>query len=364
MSNSVFQSVIVQLRDITDRSFGVIDTEGCVVSCTDMSILGERWTDAALKVANAADSIVTFGQRSFKAILGNSNVLEYAVFCSGDDETARSFCQMAYIALNDAKTFYEEKHDRGTFVKNIIMDNILPGDIYIRAKELHFTTDVSRAVLLVRQVNVTDIAVLELIQNMFPDRQHDFVLSVSESDIVVIKEMVPDETSEDVCALAETIERAVQTELHVQTVIGIGTAANHLRELADRYKEAQVAIEVGKVFENEKPVIHYDNLGIGRIIYQLPTTLCEMFLSEAFKKNPIEALDEDTLDTINRFFENNLNVSETARKLYVHRNTLVYRLEKVKKITGLDLREFEDAILFKVAVMVKKYLDSQNTAKF
>ena len=180
----------------------------------------------------------------------------------------------------------------------------------------------------------------------------------------IIKEMTPDETSEDICALAESIEHAVHTELRVQTVIGIGTTANHLRELADRYKEAQVAIEVGKVFENEKPVIHYDNLGIGRIIYQLPTTLCEMFLSEAFKKNPIEALDEDTLDTINRFFENNLNVSETARKLYVHRNTLVYRLEKVKKITGLDLREFEDAILFKVAVMVKKYLDSQNTAKF
>ena len=118
------------------------------------------------------------------------------------------------------------------------------------------------------------------------------------------------------------------------------------------------------MFDTEKSIINYENLGIGRIIYQLPTTLCEMFLSEVFKKNPIEALDEDTLDTINRFFENNLNVSETARKLYVHRNTLVYRLEKVKKITGLDLREFEDAILFKVAVMVKQYLDSQNTAKF
>ena len=272
------------------------------------------------------------------------------MFVEGNDQTARSICILAAVGMTEASTNFEEKHNKAAFVKNIISDNILPGDVYVRAKELHFTTDVSRAVLLVRQVNVTDIAVLELIQNMFPDRQHDFVLSVSES--------------EDVCALVETIERAVQTELHVQTVIGIGTAANHLRELADRYKEAQVAIEVGKVFENEKPVIHYDNLGIGRIIYQLPTTLCEMFLSEAFKKNPIEALDEDTLDTINRFFENNLNVSETARKLYVHRNTLVYRLEKVKKITGLDLREFEDAILFKVAVMVKKYLDSQNTAKF
>ena len=158
---------------------------------------------------------------------------------------------------------------------------------------------------------------------------------------------------------AESIERAVHTELHVQTVIGIGTTANHLRELADRYKEAQVAIEVGKVFENEKPVIHYDNLGISRIIYQLPTTLCEMFLQEVFKKNPIDALDKETLFTINKFFENNLILSETARKLFVHRNTLVYRLEKIKKLTGLDLREFDDAITFKVALMVKKYLASR-----
>ena len=171
--------------------------------------------------------------------------------------------------------------------------------------------------------------------------------------------MTPDETSEDVCALAESIERAVHTELHVQTVIGIGTTANHLRELADRYKEAQVAIEVGKVFENEKPVIHYDNLGIGRIIYQLPTTLCEMFLSEVFRKGSIDSLDQETLFTIQKFFENNLNVSETSRKLFVHRNTLVYRLEKIKKLTGLDLREFDHAIVFKVALMVRKYLASR-----
>ena len=199
---------------------------------------------------------------------------------------------------------------------------------------------------------------------MFPDKQQDFVLSINETDIAVVKQLAPGTEKADLLQMAQSIEQTLRSELFVKTVIGISTVAGHLRELADAYKEAQVAIEVGKVFENEKPVIHYDNLGIGRIIYQLPTTLCEMFLSEAFKKNPIEALDEDTLDTINRFFENNLNVSETARKLYVHRNTLVYRLEKVKKITGLDLREFEDAILFKVAVMVKQYLDSQNTAKF
>ena len=359
MSNSVFQSVIVQLRDITDRSFGVIDTEGCVVSCTDMSILGERWTDAALKVSGAADSIVTFGQRSFKAILGNSNVLEYAVFCSGDDETARSFCQMAYIALNDAKTFYEEKHDRGTFVKNIIMDNILPGDIYIRAKELHFATDAPRAVFLIRQVGHSDVATVDVLAGMFPDKMQDFVLSINETDIAVVKQIAPGTEKAELLQTAQTIEQTLRSELFVKTVIGISTVAGHLRELADAYKEAQVAIEVGKVFETEKTIINYENLGIGRLIYQLPTTLCEIFLSEVFKKNSIDTLDQETLFTINKFFENNLNVSETARKLFVHRNTLVYRLEKIKKLTGLDLREFDDAITFKVALMVKKYLVSR-----
>lgn len=361
MSNSVFQSVIVQLRDITDRSFGVIDTEGCVVSCTDMSILGERWTDAALKVANAADSIVTFGQRSFKAILGNSNVLEYAVFCSGDDEMARSFCQMAYIALNDAKTFYEEKHDRGTFVKNIIMDNILPGDIYIRAKELHFATDAPRAVFLIRQVGHSDVATVDVLAGMFPDKMQDFVLSINESDVAVIKQITGGTTPEDLEKIAKSMEDTLKNELRIKTVIGIGTVSDHLRELADSYKEAQTAIDVGKVFDTEKSITDYENLGIGRLIYQLPTTLCEIFLSEVFKKNSIDSLDQETLFTINKFFENNLNVSETSRKLFVHRNTLVYRLEKIKKLTGLDLRQFDHAIVFKVALMVRKYLTSRET---
>ena len=159
--------------------------------------------------------------------------------------------------------------------------------------------------------------------------------------------------------MAQNIEQTLRSELFVKTVIGISTVAGHLRELADAYKEAQVAIEVGKVFETEKTIINYENLGIGRLIYQLPTTLCEIFLSEVFKKNSIDTLDQETLFTINKFFENNLNVSETSRKLFVHRNTLVYRLEKIKKLTGLDLREFDDAIIFKVALMVKKYLVSR-----
>ena len=361
MSNSVFQSVILQLKDVSDRVFGVIDTEGSVISCTDVTLLGERWNDAALKVANSSESVVTFGQKCFKAIVSNANFFEYAVFCSGSDEAAKTCCLMAYIALNDAKNFYEEKHDRGTFVKNIIMDNILPGDIYIRAKELHFATDAPRAVFLVRQIGHADVATVDVLSGMFQDKQQDFVLSINETDIAVVKQITPSTTSEELEKLAQSMEDTLKYELFVKTVIGFGTVAEHLRNLADSYKEAQTAIDVGKVFDTEKSIINYENLGIGRLIYQLPTTLCEIFLSEVFKKNSIDSLDQETLFTINKFFENNLNVSETSRKLFVHRNTLVYRLEKIKKLTGLDLRQFDHAIVFKVALMVRKYLSSRES---
>jgi carbohydrate diacid regulator len=266
---------------------------------------------------------------------------------------------MAYIALNDAKVFYEEKHDRGTFVKNIILDNILPGDIYVRAKELHFATDAPRVVFLVRQNGHADVATVDVLSNLFPDRGQDFVLSVNETDIAVVTQMDKEPEAGELEASAKQIAELLKKELEIDTVIGIGTVARHLRELADAYKEAQTAIEVGKVFDDEKTIINYESLGIGRLIYQLPTTLCDIFLSEVFKKNSIDSLDQETLFTINEFFDNDLNVSETSRKLFVHRNTLVYRLEKINKQIGLDLRKFDHAIVFKVAMMVRKYLSSQ-----
>ena len=361
MANNVFQNVMVQLKDVADRVFGVIDTEGYVISCTDNMLLGERWPDVVLKITGSDQQVITFGQKTFRAIMSSANFFEYAVFCSGDDDQARACCNLAYIALNDAKTFYEEKHDRGTFVKNIIMDNILAGDIYIRAKELHFATDAPRAVFLIRQVGHSDVATVDVLAGMFPDKLQDFVLSINETDIAVIKQLSGPVEEDELEKIATAMEDTLKNELFVKSVIGIGTVAEHLRSLADSYKEAQTAIDVGKVFDTEKSIINYEHLGIGRLIYQLPTTLCEIFLSEVFKKNSIDSLDQETLFTINKFFENNLNVSETSRKLFVHRNTLVYRLEKIKKLTGLDLREFDHAIIFKVALMVRKYLSSRET---
>ena len=347
------------MKESTDRVIGVIDEDGSVIACNDLPVIGENWSSVVEAINGVRDGVVVADGKTFKALGSWSSQFDYAVFVRGEDEQARLICSMAAVALNGAKAYYEEKHDKATFVKNIISDNIMLGDIYIRAKELHFATEAPRAVFLIRQVEQTDLAVIDAIQSLFPDRQSDFVVSVNETDIVLIKQVQEGMTGRELIHLAQQISEMMENDLKVRVVIGIGTVVTHIRDLARAYKEAQMAINVGKVFDTERSIVNYDNLGIGRLIYQLPTTLCEMFLQEVFKKNPIDALDQETLFTINKFFENNLNVSETARKLFVHRNTLVYRLEKIKKLTGLDLREFDDAITFKVALMVKQYLRSR-----
>ena len=359
MSSRIFQGVIVQMKDATTRCIGVVDEQGFVIACSELSMIGSRLDDFQAAVGEVQEQLFSTDARTYKILSASTARFEYAVFVEGNDQTARSICILAAVGMTEASTNFEEKHNKAAFVKNIISDNILPGDIYIRAKELHFPTELPRAVYLVRQVGRSDVAVVELLQSMYPDTQQDFVINVNETDIALVRQVPADTTGEELTRVGRTIEERLKSELFVRTTIGIGTISEHLRELADSYKEAQVAIEVGKVFDTEKTVINYENLGIGRLIYQLPTTLCEIFLSEVFRKNSIESLDQETLFTINMFFENSLNVSETSRKLFVHRNTLVYRLEKIKKLTGLDLREFDDAITFKVALMVKKYLASR-----
>ena len=359
MSSRMFQGVVLQMKDSVNRMVGVLDADGIVVACSELTCIGEHWSGAVAAINAAENGTAYFEGKTFKPLTGRGAQFDYAAFVKGEDEIATSLCAMAVVAFNGAKTYYEEKHDKATFVKNIISDNILLGDIYIQAKELHFVSEAPRAAFLVRQLGPADPSVIDVIQNLFPDKQTDFVLSINETDVAVIKQLPEGSDIRDLQKIAKQIATAVTQEAGIKVVIGIGSVVNHIRDLARAYKEAGVAIDVGRVFDTEKSIINYENLGIGRLIYQLPTTLCEMFLQEVFKKNPIDALDQETLLTINKFFENNLNVSETARKLFVHRNTLVYRLEKIKKLTGLDLREFDDAITFKVALMVKKYLISR-----
>ena len=354
MSNRLFQGVVHQMREAIDRTIGVIDESMSIIACSDLGRIGEVAEAITTESFTAQEAFVRDGY-TYKTF-GSRPRSEHILFVEGTDDQAAKFASLLAVSLASIKQYYDEKYDRGNFVKNVILDNILPGDIYLKARELRFNNDVNRVVLLIRISSRTDVSAYDVVQNLFPDKNKDFVININETDIALVKEIRAGIESKDLEKLARSIVDTLSSEFYTQATVGIGTVVEGIKDLARSFKEAQVALEVGKVFDTEKVIVNYDNLGIARLIYQLPTTLCEMFLREVFKKGSIDSLDQETLFTIQRFFENNLNVSETSRKLFVHRNTLVYRLEKIKRLTGLDLREFDDAIVFKVALMVKKYL--------
>jgi len=361
MSNRLFQGVIHQMRDSIDRTIGVIDESSVIIACSELGKIGEVIESVTADDIVSQSAFVS-GNYTYKSF-GSRPRPEYAVFVSGNDPEASKYVGLLSVSLNSIKQYYDEKYDRSNFIKNVILDNILPGDIYLKSRELRFNADVSRVCMLIKVTSKTDVSAYDVVQNLFPDKNKDFVININETDIALVKEIRSNIDPRDIDKLASSIVDTLSSEFYTHCVIGIGTVVENIKDLARSFKEAQVALEVGKVFDTEKNIVSYNNLGIARLIYQLPTTLCDMFLKEVFKRGSIESLDHETLFTIQRFFENNLNVSETSRKLFVHRNTLVYRLEKIKKITGLDLREFEDAIVFKVALMVKKYLSS-NPSKY
>ncbi|MDR2559308.1 MAG: helix-turn-helix domain-containing protein [Oscillospiraceae bacterium] len=361
MSNRLFQGVIQQMKDAIGRVIGVIDENATVVACSEAPKLGTSTDFFSIEIGESHDIFVRDGY-TYKPF-GIHAKPDYAVFIEGIDEAAGKYASILAVTLASIKQYYDEKYDRNNFIKNIILDNILPGDISIKSRELHFNSDINRVVFLISIISSNDVSAYDVIQNLFPDKNKDFVFNITETDIVLVKELKAQIDIKDLEKLARSISDTLSSEFFTRVNVGIGTPVLGVKDLARSFKEAQIALEVGKVFDTDKTIISYDNLGIARLIYHLPTTLCDTFLSEVFKKGSIESLDHETLFTIQRFFENNLNVSETSRKLFVHRNTLVYRLDKIRKLTGLDLREFDHAIIFKIALMVKKYL-SADPVKF
>ena len=361
MANRLFQGVIHQMKDAISRVIGVIDENGMIIASSDMKRIGEIVSGVREELVFHSGALPQNGY-TYRFLSSSSGKNDCFVFVEGEDKKAEELSSVLAVSLGSIKNLYDEKYDKASFIKNVMLDNILQSDIFIKSKELHFDNESCRVVFLIKFYNHSpEVLPFEIIQDMFPDRNVDYVINISEQDIVLVKELPANEESEEIEELARSIAQTLSTEFYSKVAVGVSSMVTGLKDLARAYKEARVALEVGKVFDTEKNIISYDNLGIGRLIYQLPTTLCEAFLQEVFKKGSLETLDRDTLDTVQRFFEYNLNVSETSRNLFVHRNTLVYRLDKIRKITGLDLRNFDQAITFKVALMVKKYLTNKPT---
>ena len=308
-------------------------------------------------ISSPAESQLILGYQYFK--IYDNGVPEYVIQVKGEDESGYQIGKIAAFQIQSLLVAYKERYDKDNFIKNLLLDNLLLVDIYTRAKKLHIDNNVPRLVYLIESNNDkdTNTSVMDVVRSIFPMKTKDFITAVDENNIILVKDVSEDRSRKAIERTARTITDMLNSEAMGKVRIALGSVVTDLKDISRSYKEAKIALEVGKIFYEEKYTINYNRLGIGRLIYQLPISLCKMYIEEIFKNIKVEDFDEETLNTVNKFFENSLNISETSRQLYIHRNTLVYRLDKLQKNTGLDIRTFDDAITFKIALMVAKYMN-------
>ena len=361
ISNQILQNTIDGLKAITRIDLCVTDVEGKVLASTIPDAETYEYPVREF-VKSPADSQLIQGFQFFKVF--DERQLEYVILARGDSDDVYMIGKVASFQIQNLLVAYKERFDKDNFIKNLLLDNLLVVDIYNRSKKLHIDTDVSRIVFLVEMNGERDTSGLELVRQAYTGRPKDFITSVNEKSIIVVREVRENEGYEDLIKAAQVLHDHLAGMGLTGVRISLGTIVHEIKEVSSSYKEARMAMDVGKIFYNERSVVAYSILGIGRLIYQLPIPLCKMFIREIFGGRSPEDFDDETLMTINKFFENNLNVSETSRQLYIHRNTLVYRLDKLQKSTGLDLRVFEDAITFKIALMVVKYMNYMETLEY
>ena len=353
ISNQILQNTIDGLKSITRVELCVMDIDGKAVAMTAEEL--EKCGKPAAEFAKSpADSQEIQGYQFFKIF--DEQQLEYILIAGGVGDDVYMIGKMSAFQIQNLLIAYKERFDKDNFIKNLLLDNLLLVDIYSRAKKLHIQTDDKRVALIIETENTKESNVLEVMRTYFSSNSKDFITAVDENNIIIVKDLSEGDSSKEIEKTAANIAAFLEKE-HMKNVrIAYGTIVNEIKEVSRSYKEAKMALDVGKIFFGERNVIAYSELGIGRLIYQLPIPLCKMFIKEIFGGKSPDDFDEETLTTINKFFENSLNVSETSRQLFIHRNTLVYRLDKLQKSTGLDLRVFEDAITFKIALMVVKYM--------
>lgn len=352
VSSQVLQKTIDELRAITRIDLCILSVEGQMLATTFDD--GPN-PDYIREFANSpADSQVMQGYHFFK-VYDDQNV-EYVLVTGGGNEDAYMIGKIAVSQVQNLIIAYKERLDKNNFIQNLLLDNLLLVDIYNRAKKLRIDTEVRRVVIMVETKYEKDNNALETIKSLYASKPKDYITAIDEKNIIVVKELKSTETYEDLTRMARTLVDMLNVEAMSQVRVSYGNIISEIKDVSRSYKEAKMALEVGKIFYADKIVVPYNNLGIGRLIYQLPIPLCQMFMHEVFGEQLPDTFDDETLTTINKFFENNLNVSETSRQLYVHRNTLVYRLEKLQKSTGLDIRVFDDALTFKIAMMVVSYM--------
>lgn len=349
----IIKKVIDDLKNITQINLAIFNNTGNVIASNinDLKFLNKyifEFLNCDLKYQCLNNFIF------FKVFEKNGSLL-YIVIGEGNFENTIQICKICVSQLENLILTYNNKNNKISFIQNLILDNMLLSDIYNKAKALNIENNLKRVAILIETKFDKDDNSLNLIKNIFNEKD-DFIISLDEKYILFLKALKNNENEKEVFNICNILLDMCNTELMIKAKISYGSIVDDLKNISKSYKEAKMCLEICNIFYSGKNVIGYDCLGIGRLIYQLPTNICHIFIKEILKEQNIHNFDEELLTTIYKFFENNLNISETARNLYIHRNTLVYRLEKIQKLTGLDIKKFDEALTFKIAIMISDYI--------
>ncbi|MCM1282653.1 MAG: helix-turn-helix domain-containing protein [Muribaculaceae bacterium] len=353
LSNQKLQNSLEEIQEISHLDSSLYNAKGKLVASVGIEITPTFETMVADFAESMAERQIYHDYHFFKVVVEGET--EYILVCHVTDDTMAVCAQMAVCQIRNLVMSYAEQFDRNNFIQNVLLGNMLVVDIFSKAKK-HHIGEAARVVYVIDTGNKNNDMAMELVKNLANIRMGDFVTGVDQHSVILVKDVssIKEENMDrELAEIAGLLSDNLQAEAMIRVRVGYGNVVRQLPEIAQSYQEARMALEVGRVFYAEYDTISYGRLGIGRLIYQLPMSLCEMFIREVFGEKVPEILeDEESMSTISKFFENNLNISETARQLYVHRNTLVYRLERIEKAIGLDIRTFDDAMTFRIAVMV------------
>ncbi|HAE44397.1 MAG TPA: CdaR family transcriptional regulator [Lachnospiraceae bacterium] len=351
----IINRTIENLHELSGIDLRYYNPDGDLVA--QASSDGDDLSDA---VSTFAASETVFeesqGYYWFKLVDGNST--EGILTARGEEEKALFIGKIALSQLRELMIAYRDHFSQSAFMKNLLLGNLLLVDIYKRARNLQIVPEARRVVYIAKADFENMAAAMERLRKAFAGNRRYFVTTVDEKNIVLIQELTADEEQSHVMNTAAKICDTLETAGIRGSKVAYGLIVPELQQLPVSYRQAKLSLEIGSLFYRGKRIHSYDKLGIGHLLYQVPPEVCRKYLNDVFLLQKPDELDRELVMTANAFFDNNLSIAETARQLFVHRNTLIYRLDKLAKNSGLDIRSFEDALTFKIGLMVYDYLTS------
>lgn len=348
-STKIIKSGLEDLKRITRSDFYVCDSEGIQI-CSTFDKLTIKDSSITSFIQSSAEGQEVNGHHFFKLTGAGEEQYVLIVNAHGGDGY-----MLGRIAASEVMHFLgmgSDKMDKEEYYQELLSSQMVSSEILSRASKLKIAPGVSRAVYCIETDEEMAGIAREILGNIFSDN-NDYVTTLDEGIVILVKEA---ESDEELSEYAKQIISMLNTELMISARVTYGKRKETLRDLTESYKEAKMALEVAKIFFGEREIASYSSLGIGRIIHELPRSLCESFLEEIFGSDGKRTLQGKEIDIINSFFDNSLSIADTSRELDIPRSTLIYRIEKIQKKTGLDIRVFDQAMTLKIALMVDKYM--------